>query len=40
MALVKAITDRMEGQVWIGGQAKKGSTIFVSLPAALRHNQK
>lgn len=32
MALVKTIIDRMGGQVWIGGQGKKGSTIFVCLP--------
>lgn len=35
MALVKTIADRMQGQVWVGGQDKKGSTIFVSLPAQL-----
>ncbi len=32
MALVKTIIDRMGGQVWVGGQGKKGSTIFVCLP--------
>jgi signal transduction histidine kinase len=32
MALVKSIIDRMGGQVWVGGQEKKGSTIFVCLP--------
>jgi PAS domain S-box-containing protein len=32
MALVKTIIDRMGGQVWVGGQEKKGSTIFVCLP--------
>ncbi len=34
MALVKQITDRLGGQVWVGGQGKPGSTIFVSLPMA------
>lgn len=34
MALVKTIIDRMGGQVWVGGQGKKGSTIFVCLPTA------
>jgi signal transduction histidine kinase len=33
MALVKAIIDRMGGQVWVGGQGNKGSSIFVCLPA-------
>lgn len=33
MALVKSIIDRMGGQIWIGSQEKKGSTIFVCLPA-------
>jgi two-component system phosphate regulon sensor histidine kinase PhoR len=33
MALVKIIIDRMGGQVWVGGQERKGSTIFVCLPA-------
>jgi signal transduction histidine kinase len=32
MALVKTIIDRMGGQVWVGGQGKRGSTIFVCLP--------
>lgn len=32
MALAKTIIDRMGGQVWVGGQGKKGSTIFVCLP--------
>ncbi len=32
MALVKTIIDRMGGQVWVGGQGKKGSSIFVCLP--------
>ncbi len=32
MALVKTIIDRMGGQVWVGGQGKKGSTIFVCFP--------
>ena len=31
MALVKTIIDRMGGQIWVGGQGKKGSTIFVCL---------
>lgn len=34
MALVKTIIDRMGGQVWVGGQGKKGSTIFICLPTA------
>lgn len=34
MALVKTIIDRMGGQVWVGGQGKKGSAIFVCLPTA------
>lgn len=34
MALVKTIIDRMGGQVWVGGQEKKGSTIFVCLPSS------
>jgi two-component system, OmpR family, phosphate regulon sensor histidine kinase PhoR len=34
MALVKKIIDHMGGQVWVGGQGKLGSTIFVCLPAA------
>lgn len=34
MALVKTIIDRMGGQVWVGGQGNKGSTIFVCLPTA------
>ncbi len=34
MALVKTIIDRMGGQVWIGGQEKKGGTIFICLPAS------
>jgi len=33
MALVKTIIDRMGGQVWVGGQGKRGSTIFVCLPS-------
>jgi len=33
MALVKTIIDRMGGQVWVGGQERKGCTIFVCLPA-------
>jgi signal transduction histidine kinase len=32
MALVKTIIDRMGGQVWVGGQERKGSAIFVCLP--------
>jgi PAS domain S-box-containing protein len=32
MALVKTIIDRVGGQVWVGGEGKKGSTIFVCLP--------
>jgi PAS domain S-box-containing protein len=32
MALVKKIIDHMGGQVWVGGQGKLGSTIFVCLP--------
>lgn len=32
MAMVKSIMDRMGGQVWIGGQERKGSTIYVCLP--------
>ena len=32
MALVKKIIDNMGGQVWVGGQGKLGSTIFVCLP--------
>jgi signal transduction histidine kinase/CheY-like chemotaxis protein len=35
MALVKSIIDRMGGQVWVGGQEKKGGTIFVCLPTEL-----
>lgn len=31
MALVKTIIDKMGGQVWVGGQGKRGSTIFVCL---------
>ena len=31
MALVKSIIDRMGGQIWVGGQGNKGSTIFVCL---------
>ena len=38
MALIKSIVDRMGGQVWIGGQEKKGSTIFVCFPARLPAN--
>ena len=38
MALVKSITDRMDGQVWVGGQERKGSTIFVCLPAQLQRS--
>ncbi len=34
MALVKKIIDHMGGQVWVGGQGKLGSTIFVCLPAS------
>jgi signal transduction histidine kinase len=34
MALVKTIIDRMGGQVWVGGQGKRGSTIFICLPAS------
>lgn len=34
MALVKTIIDRMGGQVWVGGQEKRGSTIFVCLPSS------
>lgn len=37
MALVKTIIDRMGGQVWVGGQGRKGSTIFVCLPTAVQH---
>ncbi len=33
MALIKTIIDRMGGQVWVGGQGNKGSTIFICLPA-------
>lgn len=33
MALVKTIIDRMGGQVWVGGQEKRGSSIFVCFPA-------
>ncbi len=32
MALVKTIIDRMGGQVWVGGQGKQGSTIYVCMP--------
>lgn len=32
MALVKTIIDRMGGQVWVGGQDRKGSTIYICLP--------
>jgi PAS domain S-box-containing protein len=32
MALVKTIIDRVGGQIWVGGQGKKGSTIFVCFP--------
>jgi signal transduction histidine kinase len=39
MALVKTIIDRMGGQVWVGGQGKKGSTIFVCLPTTDRPPQ-
>ncbi len=31
MALVKTIIDKMGGQVWVGGQGKRGSAIFVCL---------
>jgi signal transduction histidine kinase len=34
MALVKTIIDRMGGQVWVGGQGKRGSTIFICLPTS------
>ena len=34
MALVKTIIDRMGGQVWIGGQDRKGSAVYVCLPMA------
>lgn len=34
MALVKTIIDRMGGQVWVGGQDKKGSSVYVCLPSA------
>jgi len=37
MALVKKIIDRMGGQVLVGGQGKKGSTIFVCLPCATEY---
>lgn len=33
MALVKTIIDHMGGQIWFGGQERKGSAIFVCLPA-------
>jgi PAS domain S-box-containing protein len=36
MALIKTIIDRMEGQVWVGGQDKQGSIISVCLPTASR----
>ena len=39
MALVKTIIDRMGGQVWVGGQGKRGSTIFVCLPSTERNDQ-
>lgn len=35
MALVKTIIDRMGGQVWVGGQGKKGSAIFICLPTVV-----
>jgi signal transduction histidine kinase len=34
MALVKTIIDRMGGQVWVGGQDRRGSIIYVCLPTA------
>jgi two-component system, OmpR family, phosphate regulon sensor histidine kinase PhoR len=39
MALVKTIIDRMGGQVWVGGQGKRGSTIFVCLPTTNQSGQ-
>jgi signal transduction histidine kinase/CheY-like chemotaxis protein len=38
MALVKTIIDRMGGQVWVGGQGKRGSTILVCLPSTDQNN--
>ncbi|MBN2146057.1 MAG: response regulator [Anaerolineales bacterium] len=34
LTIIKAIMDRMGGQVWIGGQGPVGATISICLPAS------
>ncbi len=34
LEMVKAIVNRMGGQVWVKGQGAVGSTIAISLPIA------
>jgi signal transduction histidine kinase len=36
MALVKTFIDRMGGQIWIGNQGNKGSSVIVCLPSAVQ----
>ena len=38
LALAKKITDRMGGQIWIGGQGPIGSNISICLPAVSEHH--